>query len=360
MKYMLCAILAFAKVTATEYAYPLFFMPDSPDGVERCLVLYQHDYNHTELWLWNSKTLAPHKLLLSMYNPAGIRLLPDASGFSFIDNDRIRIKYFQKRSVKTLEFALPFYDITLLQWIAPHAFIFSAKEHGLYHIYYATKEGWSLRIQSGKGSVLYPQKVGDQLFFIERIAEQAVFSCSDFPQELLTYSNDESLTYLPSPIYDLYLFDHPVAFLSMHDNDHGFVIGHPHEVNPTADLITFDYYALTREHDAWQARKLFHFTIPTPLLLSQSQMRFYESMLPLIPQHAGDAIYYLSAHGESLHLYSYVISTQSSHQLTAQPGIYCSPRFAHNKLYYGGLITPEQEPRVQLSGNTFTLCLPHI
>ena len=76
--------------------------------------MHQTEAQETRLWSLNSVTNQYEQLLSSQYNPIGVQLLPDKSGFSFLDNGLIKVKNFLKRSPKTIEIYEPF--TTLVQY----------------------------------------------------------------------------------------------------------------------------------------------------------------------------------------------------------------------------------------------------
>src|SRR5579872_5143165 len=113
MKVVVVAIsLWMVGATACEFLYPVASV--SKDHV---LVMYQKNSYHLELWDWNPQTNQADSVLLSLYTPAGVKLLLSKKGYSFIDSGVIKIKMFQKRSPKTVEIDQPLHTIELLHWI---------------------------------------------------------------------------------------------------------------------------------------------------------------------------------------------------------------------------------------------------
>ena len=109
-------------------------------GTQHMLVLKQWSPQELELSDWNITTGSMNKILMSMYTPAAVTLLPDKSGFSFVDNGRIRIKRFEKRAVKSLDIYDPVYGIELIHWIDNQTCYFHAQSDGRYGIYTLTME----------------------------------------------------------------------------------------------------------------------------------------------------------------------------------------------------------------------------
>ena len=133
---LLCA--ACTSLVSAEYVYPV-----AAASAEQVYVLYQKSTDHIELWLWNSITKKASKALLSTFSPAGLQLLPDGSSFSFIDNDRIRVKLQGKRQPRAVGFCEPVYDISLIHWINNESFYFSAKEKERFQ-YFSWHYLWNL------------------------------------------------------------------------------------------------------------------------------------------------------------------------------------------------------------------------
>src|SRR5579872_7448020 len=112
---ILLTLLASSACASHEYLYPVAAYK-TPEGASRLLLLYQKSSANIELWEWDPITKHANKALPASHTPAGVRMLPDNSGFSFIDEDRIRIKKFTKRSAKTLELREPLHSLGPVTW----------------------------------------------------------------------------------------------------------------------------------------------------------------------------------------------------------------------------------------------------
>src|SRR5579871_4380579 len=129
--YSITFLLFFFYMThAIEYMYPVACLNDET-------ILYIHQLNPTciQLYSWNPVTDIHEPLLWSLYNPANVQLLPNNTGFSFIDNGRLRIKLFEKRSPKTIDFDDPIFNINGLQWIDEHSCCCSAQYGSYFSIF---------------------------------------------------------------------------------------------------------------------------------------------------------------------------------------------------------------------------------
>src|SRR5690606_3475103 len=111
--YFLYFFLTTSVIYSKEYLYPVAHLSDY-----KTIFLIHQKYNYSiELLIWDCETNQIQEGLWSLFNPAGFQLLPDESGFSFIDNGRLRIKYFNKRSPKVIDFDNYFYNMSLINWI---------------------------------------------------------------------------------------------------------------------------------------------------------------------------------------------------------------------------------------------------
>lgn len=357
--------LPFLASAHQEYVYPVAsYTKDNGEVI--AYLLYQKSLNHIELWEWNPITKQAHKALLSTYTPAGIRMLPDKSGFSFIDDGRIRIKQFTKRSPKTIDVYQPVHNIGVVEWIDGHHGYFSAcknKRHAVFHL--ALCGPVEEVLGDSCNDYLYPQKVGEYFFYIKRTAEQPHNYCiASKPYPLITH---EQCNQFSDIFYDHSLFDSaviqirgeekilidcgesPLIFLTMISDELGFVIGHPPLVDKKESLIPFSFFLVKKQNEKWLKSCLFSFSIPMSLLSSSSCL--YESLLPLIPLHQGDSVYFVNASEQDLALNIYCCSlssgviAQCSNNIDPLFPLFC-PRTVGNQLMYGGsLIQDADMPR---------------
>lgn len=364
--YSLLVILLGASCTHAhqEYVYPVAsYRRDTGEVV--ALLLYQKSANHTELWEWNPQTKQANKALLSTYTPAGVRMLPDNTGFSFLDDGRIRIKQAIKRSPKTIDIYQPLYNLGVVEWIDGHHGYFTACKDKRYALFHLALCGPVEEIFGDADSVdcLYPQKVGKELFYIERsvTAPHRYFLVSrPYPeinhvchQSLIDFDNTffaHSTMFIPKKEDKKILIDNgedPLIFLTMISNDMGFVIGHPVSVDKQESFIPFSCFLLTKQKDSWLLSFLFFFCIPMNLFVSSSDF-LYESLFPLIPCYQNDFLYFASAPygNQPFNIYSYSLSTQLIEQCTHNTdmlSVLLPPRIVDNQLFYGGSIFHDSE-----------------
>ena len=381
MRWYICFFILICTFLAKpiEFIYPIA----SVENGKTILLIYQKSPTHIELWFWNPKTNHIKQGLWSLFNPAGLQLLPDESGFSFIDNGRIQIKEFYKRSPKSIECDEPLYQITVIHWIDDAMCYLSAKQQDWYAIFQVTMHGTvDCVAASQRGDYLYPQKIGDILFFIERskiksfsterpydhyqyciksvpypnipiITDQDLDSPAqreEFVRQLLNEENEHiKLNFVTG---DMILnFDNtPIVFLTMISKKEGFVVEHPQFIESKNEMITFAYHKISKyipgdSRKNWCKERLFTFCIPSQLLITDSSDRLYESLLPLLPKKIGNIIFFVdSSHStcNSLDLFSYNLSTKKINQKTYMNSSeeHCFvPLAVGNKLFIGGSLS---------------------
>jgi len=348
-----------------EYLYPVDTIEH--EGQQKLCVLHQKG-SRLELWFWSPETKEATKGLLSYFTPAGVTVLPNKKGFSFIDHDRVRVKSVNKRSPKSIDFYGP-YDLTRIHWIDEKTFYFGAKERQHSNLFHATIDGDLYRLTvSNTNDYIYPQKVGEKLFFIERNAQleysilQAPYPSKKLAQliEHDLYSADFQITTKPalgeeeSPYQALIDFDaaerivnmgtKTIAFLKMQTAKRGFFVEHPEIAERTQKSLPFSYHLLYKETEGWKTKKLFEFELPLHLLVvKKGRTRLYESILPLLPYYDNSTIYYvtLCPKTDSLDVFAYHLNSGAIEQKTFSERFeqnYFTPRIAGNSLFCGGSV----------------------
>jgi hypothetical protein len=370
MTRLLLFLLAFyVPFISAEYVYPV-----AACNAEQVYVLYQKSTDHIELWLWNSITKKASKALLSTFSPAGLQLLPDGSSFSFIDNDRIRVKSQGRRQPRAVGFCDPVYNVTLIQWIDNESFYFSAKEKEHFGIFHGTVYGTCHRVMSIKhGDCMYPQLRGQELFFIERddnndyaivaipypkIPHDECVPCTD-PEKIeervkaIMQERSEVIHRSYGDASKKALIanfgNRPIAFLQMISDSFGIVIEHPTSINRSDNVIPFTCYAIELLNNEWNTRSLFSFAIPAQLLVSGSEQRLYESLLPLLLRYDGEkTIFFVNANkfDQGLNIYSYRLDDRNIEQRShsGQNGaMFFPPLCSKFGNWYGGTLTMTDE-----------------
>ncbi len=334
-KIVLVSILFFSSIARTvEYLYPVGVLSDELGII---YLLHQKTLSHLELWKWNIHTKVAQKALISTFTPAGVQLLPDKSGFSFFHEGRVRIKYFNQRSPYTAALWEPLFDISSLHWIDNSRFYFSASHDQRYSIYesFQAQESKEL-INDCTHDCLYPQKMDDQLFYIERT------SLGEYRIMVAPYVIDKSSTY--TDCKRLIDFSHiPVAFLYMISSETGYCIEHPVSVSKTDNTVTFICHKLSKQfEDRWQKSALFEFRLPLSLIEGTTDTRLFESLLPLLPNYYDSEIEFCSsdaADRNEVGVYSYSLTREKTVRKTFfNETLTFSPIRCGSEIYFGGIV----------------------
>jgi len=318
---------------AIEYIYPINIDQDN------VTLLHQKSCNTTEILEWNIKTHRTTPLLWSIFNPTYCTILPDKSGFSFIDNGRLRIKYFNKRSPKSLDFDIPFLYINALQWIDENSCYCSAYLGSNFAILKLFIDG-TVEIVSAdkKNDYLYPCYCDENIFFIER-KKDAVNNIIDCT--ILCKNMHMSIV---TPI--LLFSNSLLVSLRMKSATEGFVLEYKNINDAT---YTFIYHVFYYDTTIWQTKKLFDFTIPQHLLKNDSSERIYESLLPFVPYHAHNRIYFVSSDAnDTMNIFYYDTITQRTAIIDtiADKKCFFVPRVYNNVLLIGGIGASESDIKI--------------
>jgi len=238
------------------------------------------------------ETNSYEQLLSSQYNPVEVALLPDNSGFSFLDNGLIKVKNFLKRSPKTIEIYEPLYAISSVQWLNATTCFFHAKQGNRYGIYQVDLDGQlETIIKSPSYDYLYPQKIDDTLFFIAR----------DLSGYCYVKKTNYYATQTPAHIHVQNFAQNSLMNLIMINEREGFVIEH---VSSSNALLTFNFYQLYCNENVWNKKIVFTFSVPIFLFFDKSTM-LRDPMQALFPRVASDKIYFISSHEDACHMKHY-------------------------------------------------------
>ena len=318
---------------ATEYVYPVAC------NKETIFYIHQHTPTNIELFEWNTSTHKSEQILWSLFNPAGLQLLPDNSGFSFIDNGRLRIKLFQRRTPKAIDFDDPLFNINALHWIDEHTCYCSGQSSDNFSIFQLHDDGTMHCLVGEKGKdYMYPQKVDTLLFYIERSTTNNLAGDLCYRIMSCMYQTDISCA---SGALIIDFQDKPIVFLTMTSHEQGFALEHPRSVDSDSQTTPFSYHRIIKNGDSWSKNLLFSFTIPTNLLLP-GDLRLYESLLPLLPRIIDNKIYFVDCAKNSpygLEPYYYDLATKLITKIAVpakKQGHYFVPMLCGKKLYCGG------------------------
>lgn len=328
-----------------QYFYPVAELD------QRVYCVYQSSPEIIAMIVWDHEHKEMVPGLLSRYMPAGLQLLPDSSGYSFLDNGILRVKKFMKRSPKSLEFYAPIYDINVPEWIDTNTGYFAAKVRDTYGVFqFDIDANVATLLLDPKKDFMYPQKIDSTLFYIERIKRGLGYQFRvlsiEYPTQVDMKRDDEMVAFksilsdqVATEIFDFH--NEPIAFLYMENASTGYLVSYPAHIEEDAKFIVCSYYQLNKEN-GWNEQRLFDFVIPAHLLFRSSEDRLYESILPLLPHHLGNDVYFVNASGFdglNLNLFAYHTLNGATEQLTFadQPGQhFFAPILVDRFLYCGG------------------------
>lgn len=302
----------FVSVRAAEFLYPVGVQSDSTIAY----LIYQKTPNHIELWEWDYSTKQAEQMLFSRFTPAGFRLLLGEQAFSFIDNGLLRVKSFCKRSPRTIEFDAPIYNVEIVHWLDDEHCYTSGKYKDNFGIFQIDYEGFvSPLCVKDDVDCMYPQKIGDSLFYIERDNQwnhriikmpYIVPPCSELFSQLQWHEKNRF-----GEEQVVCFGQRPIVFLQMLTEQEGFVIQHPQSVSKTDEQVGFRFYHIKKTALDWREELLFTFSVPSDLLFTGRASRLYESVLPILPRYYQGKVLFVNCQNSLyLSLFSYDMTTK--------------------------------------------------
>ena len=372
-----------------EYIYPVATIMH--ENKTKICVLHQKEH-HLELLLWDPETSIAIKTLLSSYTPAGLRVLPSKNSFSFIDNDRIKIKEMQKRSTRSIDIYGP-YNMSTIEWIDDSSFYFSAYQKNRAALFYATIDSDMYPIISSPlYDYMYPQKIDNFLFCIRKeigsrsidfvqiaiqtdfLKKQAEKTSFDSAQDEISSGQEEILDPIEGNFEQVLCTwnerDFEPIFLHMINEKQGFFLAHAMTVVPVDKNIHFFYCSFSKDvMDRWSIEFLFNFDLPLELLIAKRSNgvkndveRLYESILPLLPVINKNTVFYHSMNADGLEIFSYDLIKKEKKQITKSSFFhyYFSPFFYNEKIYYGQMLQKTEDPLHMDEDGVLKLSMPSI
>lgn len=345
----IATLLSMASVYASgiEFLYPVCAYTDAACMRQKLIVLHQKSATQTTLWSWDPITHRAMQLLPGSFTPAGVCLLASGAGFSFIDNGRIRIKEFIKRSARSVESELFISNSGPISWYADDIGYFHALDGHYYALFSINRTGDVARcIAQPTKDCMYPTCSNGSLLYVQR-AEQKQVHTYAIVEQVVDQPESQSLC--------VDFQNRPIIFLQMIDVNQAFFVEHPSHIDPDTPMITFAYHQLLRRSKTeWDTHQLFTFSIPACLVHASSEQRLHESIIPLLPRVVDGVIYYVdyTAHGAAICSYNCATKKQDIYpnSCTEYP---ISPLRNGSLLLYGGRLTsppvkPDQAPCVYL------------
>lgn len=251
----------------TKYIYPIGTVPNSLE--KKIVIIHQNNNTHRQVFLWDSGARTYELGLSSQYNPIGVQLLRNGTGFSFIDNGIVKIKFFNKRSVKIIEIYEPLYNIANVTWISDEYFIFQAQRGNRYGIYQSDLEGNVSIMQADVHcDYRYPTLIDTKLFYISKDVE-----------------NTYSIAYTAFPnntTYSIYTSIYPLMHLTMFSPEEGYILE-----KRERELVICYFYG---EGSVWRFEDIFYFKEKEWLFLDNNET-LCEILRPFLPHKAQNRIF---------------------------------------------------------------------
>ena len=317
-----------------EYVYPIATI-----GNEKIIYIHQTNLRSIQLLAFNSSDDTIDTILWSLYTPTQIKILTNNKGFSFLDNGRLRIQLFDKRSPRAIDFDKPIYNLFIENWIDEHRTYCSAQYNNHSALFELNDDGtvYLLCTHSHK-DYLYPQKIDDYLFFIERCVDNAIAN-----YRIVQANYSDLLLNQDATLFECIadFADKPIIFLTMISKKEGFVIEHQKTVESNDPQAMFWCYYFFNNKNKWVISRAFSFAVPTKLFFPDSKDRLFESIIPLMPKFIDNKIYFADASGNEnnfLEPYWYDIKNK---EIRKNIGLnndqhYFVPMLFNNQLWYGG------------------------
>lgn len=276
---------------AQEYFYPAFSIQNN--NAQYLYFIHQISLQQLHLLQLNTETKVLTRVLASALTPAGLRPLPDGSGYSFIDQGQLYVKLFTARSPQKVPIPLSLHTIEQVEWIDPYHCYCAAKFNDQWNLYQLSRSGdLTLLAHCPDADCLYPQKIENRLYYIQRtFTKRYSIECIEYSA---TKSSKKSTLMTPAN-------DHTaITFLRMITNEQGFYIAYPDTLSfdrLERSSLRFEYHQLwyDRQLQVWRHKQVLDFFIPIDLFVPDSKERLYESLMPLLPCHTDDGIYFCSS-----------------------------------------------------------------
>jgi hypothetical protein len=349
---ILCHIIKFT------FACEQIIYPIASDG-QKIYAFYQKKNQQREIWAFDLQQKEAYKSLFSNYVPCAVKLLPNLAGFSFIYEDHLRVKYFHKRSPKTVAFNKSLNDLHSVEWLDDRQCFFSARRlhKNLIMIGEINQAEVHVIMEDCFGDALFPQKIVDDLYYVRRVNDHHSVIKTKFLNPFESEDDQIVLDFLQDED-DLLLFDAGSCNISgfkMVDQNCGYlVIMHD---NLSGGLIKFSYHKICYNQTRavpdpvlaknWQKKHLFDYVLDKKILSDNSNQP--EQIVEIFwPEHClvvdnntnitTENIFFTStASNGTMNIFKYDLLTSQVSQITdAADGEHVlRPILVGNKIYYG-------------------------
>lgn len=364
-------VCMFSVSSCQHYVYPSAVCT-KVESAAKVLLVYQQAPDELMLLLWDPETRKATALPF-LDNPVGISLLPDTTGFSFLHEGHIYRYHWDTSTAIPVPLRATLYDIGFVQWFDDTHYYMSAKRRDRYGIFQGDSQGTVVPLAvSITCDCLYPHKINNQLFYIERSSVD-----NQYHYEVVRTSYPEAHTLAmttrwegdtPKAFNDVVAFhekvtdflsqasqgkkdseliidfgNRPIMFLHMIEENEGFVIEYlaSREGEETSSVFFVCHHICKRL--VWTYEPLFMWSVPKNLVQVAQEQRLAESLLPLLPRYDSQnhKIYFMdSSFSEWLSVFCYDMKTTSIEEKSVPcvHGHAFSPLLVNNRWLYGGMV----------------------
>lgn len=338
-------------ISAKEFIYPVFSHENN------IYYIHQKKIDALEVLTFDTIKKSLNKENINGCLPGNLNLLPDKNGFSFIDQGKIRIKYFNIEKIQTINLQEPIYNISNVEWIDNENFYFSGKNSKRFDIYFSNILQNNLFTISCEtitdkicSDLLYPQRINSDLYFIERSVDERYKTKKSNYKIVKIKCPDYSISgfqFLPENENSciINLGNMPISFLKMINENEGYFLEHPTLVDKTDKIISLTYHKLyfCKDDNKFKNIELFSFNLPINYIFGSNSERLYESILPFLPKQFNNEIFFSHCLNDLkllVNIYSYNLDNQIIAQKTfsLNTEMQFSPIMANDNIYCGSNI----------------------
>lgn len=323
--------------------YPVNILEE--DGKNKLFVIYQKNINEKELWSIDTTNKKVEKNISFFLCPLAIKILPGNIGFSFINNNKLKIKYFHKRSVKSIQFDDVLNDFTDLEWINDKVCYFSAKRYNRNVIMIYNIDGHNLKIieENNFGESLKPQKFENKLFYIVRSDKlYSIFRTNflnpfeedDQNNKIIEFKEEDNL----AKIIDFQ--EKPIVFLKVFSKESGFFAKIENFLEDE-NVYTISYNKFTQKDLNWDVEKLFTFKIKN---INDCFNKNLDVFMPhhFKNQYQNDDIFFTNLDdNENMNIFNYCNSKITQQTFSINQHLF-APFLVKDKFYYGKFLAPTE------------------
>lgn len=284
----------------------------------------------TQLMRFNPLLKMQESLLWSAYTPSSVDLNPNKKSICFLDNDRIRIQAFSKRSACSLALSMPLYDIRFVRWLDEYNLYCVARTNKRYGVFIINQEGTVFPF-------LFSESEGMQ--YLDAICNaNTMFAIAHYAGQYAVVEARYDAHFQVTQLMKIYESPEAVLFFIRAESNMQLLLIAQSKVKNTDKTITFDCFSLTNTFDQWVKAFLFSFSVPIALVCGNGISRLFESVHPLIPRFFNDCYYYASCTDSSkwLNIRRYSMAHKTIEQLTDTQAYHCfAPLINDREIWYG-------------------------